>query len=177
MTSNLKQIINLLKQSIELLYENDNYLIEHSVHEQDLSHRIAYYFENLLNNYEWYKKTSLNIDVEYNKNFDDSKRVYCKCIGCRGNECYITTSQYNIGNYESTCKPDIILHERGSNNNNILVIEIKKNNNECAEDFAKLSAFTCLCSDYKYKCGVYINIAELLFRYFKNGQEVTENDL
>ena len=52
MTSNLKQILNLLKQSIELLYENDNYLIEHSVHEQDLSHRIAYYFQNLLNNYE-----------------------------------------------------------------------------------------------------------------------------
>ena len=148
MTSNIKQIIKLLKQSVELLYENDNYLLEHSIHEQDLSHRIAHYFENLLNNHEWYRKASLNIDVEYNKNFDDSKRVYSNCDNCTKNECYIKVFQYDIGNYKSTCKPDIILHERGSNNNNVLVVEIKKDQIESNEDFAKLSAFTCSTSDY-----------------------------
>ena len=58
---NDKLIIELLKQSVDLLYKNDSYLIEHSVHEQDISHRIAYYFENLLNNYSWYKKSSFNV--------------------------------------------------------------------------------------------------------------------
>lgn len=175
---NDKLIIELLKQSVDLLYKNDSYLIEHSVHEQDISHRIAYYFENLLNNYSWYKKSSFNVDVEYNKNFDDSKRVYSNCCNCDSARCYIHQSSYHIDNYQSSCKPDIILHERGSNDNNILVIEIKKCNNECKDDFAKLSAFTCNASDYKYKIGIYINIDnQPSYKYFKNGQEVEENDL
>ena len=154
-----KLIIELLKQSVDLLYKNDSYLIEHSVHEQDISHRIAYYFENLLNNYSWYKKSSFNVDVEYNKNFDDSKRVYSNCCNCDSARCYIHQSSYH-------------------NDNNILVIEIKKCNNECKDDFAKLSAFTCNASDYKYKIGIYINIDnQPSYKYFKNGQEVEENDL
>ena len=173
-----KLIIELLKQSVDLLYKNDSYLIKHSVHEQDISHRIAYYFENLLNNYSWYKKSSFNVDVEYNKNFDDPKRVYSNCDDCGNARCYINQSSYYIDNYQSPCKPDIILHERGSNDNNILVIEIKKCNNECKDDFAKLSAFTCNASDYKYKIGIYININnQPSYKYFKNGQEVEENDL
>lgn len=173
-----KLIIELLKQSVDLLYKNDSYLIKHSVHEQDISHRIAYYFENLLNNYSWYKKSSFNVDVEYNKNFDDPKRVYSNCDDCGNARCYINQSSYYIDNYQSPCKPDIILHERGSNDNNILVIEIKKCNNECKEDFAKLSAFTCNASDYKYKIGIYINIDnQPSYKYFKDGQEVEENDL
>lgn len=168
-----KLIIKILKQSVDLLYENDSYLIEHSVHEQDMSHRIAYYFENLLNHYSRYKKSSFNIDVEYNKNFDDSKLVYSNCCNCDNARCYIHHSSYHIDNYQSSCKPDIIFHERGSNDNNILVIEIKKCNNECKDDFAKLSAFTCNNSDYKYKMGIYINIdSQPSYRYFKNGQEV-----
>ena len=175
---NDKLIIELLKQSVDLLYKNDSYLIKHSVHEQDISHRIAYYFENLLNNYSWYKKSSFNVDVEYNKNFDDLKRVYSNCDDCGNARCYINQSSYYIDNYQSPCKPDIILHERGSNDNNILVIEIKKCNNECKEDFAKLSAFTCNASDYKYKIGIYINIDnQPSYKYFKDGQEVEENDL
>lgn len=173
-----KLIIELLKQSVDLLYKNDSYLIKHSVHEQDISHRIAYYFENLLNNYSWYKKSSFNVDVEYNKNFDDPKRVYSNCDDCGNARCYINQSSYYIDNYQSPCKPDIILHERGSNDNNILVIEIKKCNNECKEDFAKLSAFTCNASNYKYKIGIYINIDnQPSYKYFKDGQEVEENDL
>ena len=175
---NDKLIIELLKQSVDLLYKNDSYLIKHSVHEQDISHRIAYYFENLLNNYSRYKKSSFNIDVEYNKNFDNLKRVYKNCYNCDNARCYINQSSYYIDNYQSPCKPDIILHERGSNDNNILVIEIKKCNNECKDDFAKLSAFTCNASDYKYKLGIYININnQPSYKYFKNGQEVKENDL
>lgn len=173
-----KLIIELLKQSVDLLYKNDSYLIKHSVHEQDISHRIAYYFENLLNNYSWYKKSSFNVDVEYNKNFDDTKRVHSNCDDCGNDRCYINQSSYYIDNYQSPCKPDIILHERGSNDNNILVIEIKKCNNECKEDFAKLSALTCNASDYKYKIGIYINIDnQPSYKYFKDGQEVEEGDL
>ena len=175
---NNKLIIKLLKQSVDLLYTNDSYLIKHCVHEQDISHRIAHYFENLLNHYSWYKKSSFNVEVEYNRNFDDSKRVYNNCYNCDNAICYIHQFSYQIDNYQSSCKPDIILHERGSNDNNILVVEIKKRNDDGKEDFAKLSAFTCNDSDYKYKMGIYINIDDQpSYKYFKNGQEVEGNDL
>ena len=49
-------ILSLLKQSVDLLYENDNYLIKNSVHEQDISHRIAHYLENLLKNHDLFVK-------------------------------------------------------------------------------------------------------------------------
>lgn len=165
----LEDFLNVLRMSLDLLYQNDSYLIEHSIHEQDISHRIAHYMEILLNNYEWYKKIPLNIDVEYNKNFDDSKKVFNNCSNCDETKCYIRKEHYPISNYESNCKPDIIVHERGSKNN-IVVVEIKKNEEECSEDFAKLSAFTCSKSDYKYRIGIYINIADISsYILFKNG--------
>ena len=179
MRSKISLILKSLEQSVDLVYQNDKYLIEHSIHEQDLSHRIAFYFENLLRNYDWFTQNGYSIDVEYNKNFDDSKRVYNKCSGCQLKHCYIKKSGYNIENYIQICRPDIILHKRGKNNssyrddNNLLVIEIKKNISNSKEDFAKLSAFTCKNSDYKYHKGVFINFKsdEADFEYFDNGDK------
>lgn len=152
----IKKLLKLLKQSVELLYENDKYLILHSVHEQDISYRIAHYFENLLNNYDWYSALKLNVDVEYNRNIDNIKETN----GIK-------------------CKPDIILHARGNNENNIIVIEIKKEQNTCDDDFRKLSDFTHSALEYKYSLGIYINIERnnSTYKYFKNGHEITENEL
>lgn len=179
MTSNIQLILILLEQSVNLVYQNDKYLIEHSVHEQNISHRIAFYFENLLINYDWFTQNGYSVDVEYNKNFDDTKKVYNKCIGCQLEDCDIKKYQYNIQNYSESCRPDIILHKRGKNNNsysdynNLLVIEIKKNTQNSKEDFAKLSAFTCNNSDYKYHTGVFINFKHnnADYKYFNNGKK------
>lgn len=179
MRSKISLILNLLEQSVDLVYQNDKYLIEHSIHEQDLSHRIAFYFENLLRNYDWFAQNGYSVDVEYNKNFDDSKRVYDKCINCELENCYIKNSDYSRGESFQICRPDIILHKRGKNNssyrdnNNLLVIEIKKNTPNSKEDFAKLSAFTCKNSDYKYHKGVFINFKQNKadFEFFDNGKK------
>ena len=179
MRSKISLILKLLKQSVDLVYQNDKYLIEHSVHEQDISHRVAFYFENLLRNYDWFTQEEYSVDVEYNKNFDDSKRVYKKCSGCQLEHCYIKNAGYNIGEYFQICRPDIIFHKRGKNNNsyrdynNLLVVEVKKNDPNSKEDFAKLSAFTCKNSDYKYHKGVFINFKsdEADFEYFDNGEK------
>lgn len=174
-------ILSLLKQSVDLLYENDNCLIKNSVHEQDISHRIAHYLENLLRNYDWFVKNGYSIDVEYNRNLDDSKKVYKNCLNCSKLKCYIKTSSYNIDDYESTCRADIIIHKRMCNKQNIIAIEIKTNMKDCPKDYAKLAAFTCEKNIYKYHLGIYINIddvqSQFSFTYFKNGQEVNENDL
>ena len=179
MKSRISLILKLLEQSVDLVYQNDKYLIKHSVHEQDISHRIAFYFENLLGNYAWFTQKGYSVDVEYNKNFDDSKRVYDKCINCELENCYIKKSNYNNRKYSEICRPDIILHKRGENNNscedynNILVIEVKKTTPNSKEDFAKLSAFTCKNSDYKYHKGVFINFKnnKADFEFFDNGEK------
>ena len=167
MRSKISLILKLLEQSVDLVYQNDKYLIEHSIHEQDLSHRIAFYFENLLRNYDWFTQYGYSVDVEYNKNFDDSKRVYDKCINCELENCYIKKSNYNNRKYSEICRPDIILHKRGENNNSCEATPNSK------EDFAKLSAFTCKNSDYKYHKGVFINFKsdEADFEYFDNGKK------
>ncbi len=174
-------ILSLLKRSIDLLYENDNYLIKKPVHEQDISHRIAHYLENLLRNYDWFVKNGYSIDVEYNKNLDEPKRIYSNsnCSNCYKSECYIKKYHCN-DDYGSICRPDIIIHKRGNNEQNIVAIEIKTDTKESEKDSAKLSAFTCNCSEYKYKLGVFINInsqGSAQYKYFKNGKEITEDDL
>ena len=73
--------------------------------------------------------------------------------------------------------PDIIIHERGNNKNNLLVIEIKKDINEDINDFKKLSEFTRSGNDYKYHYGLFIHLnvdsaAKSLLRWFENGHEI-----
>lgn len=180
MTSKMELILELLEQSVDLVYQNDKYLIEHSIHEQDISHRIAFYFENLLRNYDWFTQNGYSVDVEYNKNFDDKKKVYNRCIGCQLEDCDIKKQQYDIGTYSESCRPDIILHKRGKNNNsyrddnNLLVIEIKKNTQNSYEDFAKLLAFTCENTDYKYSLGIYINLTTKKYEYFQDGKKLSK---
>jgi len=75
--------------------------------------------------------------------------------------------------------PDFILHERGSNSNNILAIEFKNfNNNKIAEikkDCMKLKAVTNNSGMYKYKLGLFIkfgiNRDKVIVRKFINGKE------
>ena len=176
---NLNTIVKILKQSVELVYERDYYLIENDVHEQDISHRIAHYFENFLMLYPWYSENGYRIDVEYNRNFHDSKRAFSGCDGCSKQECLAKSGMHS---YRDVCKPDIILHKRGKNNqttneyNNILAIEIKKNHSIDNEDFAKLSAFTCSKGEYKYKLGLYINLTQnkedIVYKYFRRNKNI-----
>lgn len=176
---NLNTIVKLLKQSVELVYERDYYLIQNDVHEQDISHRIAYYFENFLMLYPWYSENGYRVDVEYNRNFHDSKRAFNSCNGCLKQECL---AKIGMHSYNEVCKPDIILHKRGKNNqtaneyNNIFAIEIKKNRSTDNDDFAKLSAFTCLKGEYRYQLGLYINLTQnkedIEYKYFRKNKNI-----
>ena len=184
MSENKIQIVrSLLKQSVGLLYENDCYLIEYSVHEQAISHRIAHYLENLLIKYDWFVKDRYSVDVEYNRNGDEVKKVCGNCDFLEQHKCKLKKS---LSKYRN-CRPDIIVHKRGCNNisqdnfDNLIFIEIKKEEEEDDFDFSKLKSFTCKYSTYKYNLGIYINItnpqSQSPFTYFQNGKEVNKNDI
>lgn len=180
----LSTIHFLLERSVDLLYENDSCLITNSVHEQSISHRIAHYLENLLIKYDWFVKDGYSVDVEYNRNCNEVKKVCGNCDDfSKQYKCKLKKSLSNDRN----CRPDIIVHKRGRDNisqddfNNLIVIEIKKGKEKDNFDFSKLAAFTCECNIYKYHLGIYINITnpklKYPFKYFQNGQEVNEDDL
>lgn len=134
--NDLKSIIN---ECLEVIIKNDIYLLNHDVHEQSFSAVLVGYLKEKI------PKSidgGWDIDVEYNRNLDDPKKL-------------------STGNV----KPDIIIHRRGKNNNNgiednnLLIIEIKKNPkyNEEVADIKKIQRFIDE-KPYYYKFGLFISI-------------------
>lgn len=82
---------------------------------------------------------SYNLDSEYNRNKADKKF---------------------LPSWKSGCYPDIIIHKRGSNDDNFLVIEFKTWwNSEQSDDKQKIKEF-CTSDTYRYKYGITILLTE-----------------
>jgi hypothetical protein len=108
---------------------------------------------------------NLGIDIEYNRNSANPKRVYEKCGICLNVGCFI--KERNL--HHTVSAPDMIIHQRGSNGNNQVVIEYKKasngNTRERDADKAKLIYFTCQQpflghedENYQYHIGFFIDL-------------------
>ncbi len=146
-----KKIENLLEKACAKLYEQDRYLINMRVCERAIVFRLGIYLQTLIN-----KDSELklyNLDNEYNKNNRDLKRV----------------PEFENGTY-----PDLIIHKRGSNRDNMLIIECKTEwNDDISTDIRKLKQFINITGRYKYKYGISIifrmNMAEI--RILEYGKE------
>lgn len=109
------EIQKALKSTLLLFWKNDSYLLRHDMNEVTITHKLGCYLQTKYKNF--------NVDCEYNRNHDDPKQI-----------------QQDGRN--RNIKPDIIVHERGSNASNFLVIEAKKlNNGERESDLEKLQAY------------------------------------
>ena len=80
-------------------------------------------------------------------------------------------------------KPDIIIHERGTDNKNLIAIEIKKGNadkEDKKDDKERLEKFTDpnRPDEYRfnYKLGIYIEFStngkDDIYNYFANGKKL-----
>lgn len=144
MEEELKVLDSLVNQALDMLYEKDMHLImnravnsrgkdeRHHVGERSIVFRFAHYLQNLIDgngNFQEY-----NLDCEYNRN---------------GAECKALPS-FPYGTY-----PDVIIHQRGSNEHNLLVIEFKTYwNRDIKIDKKKLFEFTDPSGRYKFKKGI-----------------------
>ena len=68
--------------------------------------------------------------MEYNRHLDDPKRLQLPRRDAADDELHATT-----------VFPDIIVHVRGTDNHNLLVLEVKKPGGDIAYDERKLRAF------------------------------------
>jgi len=160
-TKHLKQIVDSLVDNF-IIEEADLFKIGTSgVHEQAISHRLAVMLEGVFPNY--------HIDCEYNKHSDAVKKcqkiktVCCKCTQC---------NKENKGGNDIIIKPDIIIHKRNTNKDNLICFEIKKSE-DCNYDIEKLK---CLTTEYGYNLGVFINfkndILKADIKYYSEGKKI-----
>ena len=107
------------------LIQTDSALLERDVSERSLSHRLAHYIS-----LDVAIQLPLTVDCEYNRHFGDPKRLQLPPREALDREIRATT-----------VFPDIVVHERGSDENNLIVLELKKVGEDIQYDALKLQAF------------------------------------
>lgn len=145
-----KKILSSLYQ----VYVNDEYLIEfepdedmddhndtkHHVGERAVVFRFAHYLQNEINADNGIEGYS--VDCEFNRNTKDLKKLPLphKTNNKEGSDLVI---------------PDVVVHYRGTNDYNLLVMEFKTYwNTDQSHDEDKIIGFTSQNDVYKYKYGV-----------------------
>lgn len=141
-----KRLNSCIESALDLLYQNDRYLIQHPVRgrNKDLSHvseracvfRFGVYFDFL---FRQMISCHYHIDGEYNRNLENVK----------------TVSRKGATEREQACIPDFIVHRRGNNEHNLLVIEFKTWwNSDQQNDQEKIKLLMDEAGKYKYRFGV-----------------------
>ena len=149
----VQEIGKKLRICIEILYKKDLFLIENSVSERSISHKLAEYLQV---GFQYW-----NVDCEYNIIYDQVKEL--KGI-----------NEFSAQRTTDRIYPDIIVHERNTDKN-LVVIEIKVNI-EGDSDIKKLEKLTSTVSEFSYKFGYFIRFSKEgerhLIRRFQGGREV-----
>lgn len=122
---NQSEAEKLVNWAIDQIVRHDFDLLNLDVTERSLSHKLAHYME-----LSGIVQPPLTVDCEYNRHFNDPKRLRLRRRKAKDRELRATT-----------VFPDIVVHERNSDANNLLVLEMKKPGEDMAYDSEKLYAF------------------------------------
>jgi hypothetical protein len=149
-----QEIIRKIDIALDLFYEKDKYLIEINVHERSIAHKFAEYLQLLFPDY--------NLDCEYDKHGKYTKELE----GIR--ECDEDRKTNRI-------LPDIVIHHRGHDRNNLVVFEIKSKSEATACDIKKLELLTKESGQFRYALGVFVLFGnerpECKLKLFINGMQ------
>lgn len=173
------KIIEKVNVSINKLFENDKWLIENDLSEQSISHKLGEYLQTNF--------MEFNVDCEYNGNIDEERgRKRITIIKRELEEKGLlkqTEEELPMDLIHRAVFPDIIVHKRGSNENNLCILEIKKTTNKVPFDYdkIKLKYYTTeyYGNDLKYDLGIFLLILTgsstdyFEVQYFTNGKIAT----
>lgn len=134
-------------KAINLFYKHDTFLIVKNINERTITHKLAEYLQREFAEHhvdcEYNRKKSDTIDEDYIK-----KTLNLTIADIKTND-----------NKAKTVFPDIVIHKRGTNKNNLLVIEVKKASNKNKEntnfDIAKIKGYR---QQLEYKFGLFLVI-------------------
>lgn len=180
---NFKRIERRVSSAIELLRIKDFYLLKNNVNERSITHKLAEHLQYVIGN-------EFDVDCEYNRNIDDDsncKKIYLfkskieKISDFTGKK-FKLVEAFGDKYCELSVFPDIIVHKRGRNTENLLAIEVKKSTSNITNeyDFLKLRNYTdpTELNNLRYKYGVFIRFEAGKEKYeapeiawFKDGEK------
>ena len=125
--------------ALEAILLNDRHLLEYDVSERCLAARLSFYLQGVFPAY--------SVDVEYNRAGQDPKRLQIP------EQCANATNDKG----KALVVPDIIVHRRGKDGPNALVVEMKKTTNpdDLGCDRKRVQAMRI---QLKYQFGVLIEL-------------------
>lgn len=143
------EVHSAVSAAIATLCTGDRHLLDANVSERSMSHMLAVHLISRFPGYE--------IDCEYNRDGFDVKKLM---LSGRS----VTDDQLDA----VTVFPDIIVHKRGRQDQNLLVLEMKKASSAVNHDYdiEKLNAFK---SELKYRFAAHVVIGLL-----KSGELIQE---
>lgn len=116
--------IRLFENALDSLCAVDHHLLHVDASERSISHRLAMHLAS--------RFPDFDVDCEYNRDGFDVKRLAFSEREVRDDDVDAVT-----------VFPDIVVHKRGHNKSNLLVVEMKKGSSNVSPcyDLAKLDAF------------------------------------
>ena len=120
---NRHEIESVVTRAIDRVIATERELLDRNVSERALTHHLARFICDEI-------RAPFVVDVEYNRHLDDPKRMVLAPRRALDDELRATT-----------VFPDIIVHVRGTDAHNLLVLEVKKSHDDLAYDERKLRAF------------------------------------
>lgn len=178
MEENSRKCLEAVIYAAKTLINNDSdryNLLEKTRMERSIEFVFAYYIKNLVS------IKGIDVDCEYNKNWEDIKKIGMKCEHCSYEyDCYYREIK-EYSQFNKQIIPDILIHRRQSIEDDLIVIEIKHHKNLYSvghpafkNDFQKLSYMTCVYSEYKYQIGLEVVFTRnnVYFLMFKDGKMI-----
>ena len=138
----LTDIERIINKSLDLLYSKDKKIFKNDLCERCIAFRFGLYFYQIMQEE---KYSDYDIDMEYNRHYANIKY----------------TQKLKNGTY-----PDLIVHKRNTDENNLLVIEFKKWKKNYTikrlikDDITKLKEFVDRQGEYSYSYGASILFAK-----------------
>lgn len=159
-----EEIKNVVQQSISDLYTHDLILLKNDVCERSITHRLAIHVERRICELDDIDVSRLKVDCEYNRNVTGGLAAP-KSLIIESEDQHKKANEFGRQSEEAlevSSYPDIIVHHRGHNDYNLLVIEVKKKSSRVddSHDIKKIKAFTKKDehNKYGYSYGVFIKL-------------------
>ncbi|MBA7521873.1 hypothetical protein ES705_13984 [subsurface metagenome] len=132
-------IEGIVKSSLQKLRRLDKHLLDININERSITHKLAEYLKEYF--------PEFNVDCEYNRFKDIVKTIK------------LPNERINWNDTEAkTVFPDIIIHKRGIEEDNLLVIEVKKSSNVNSGDFDRIKLQAFLQEPHNYAYGLFLRI-------------------
>lgn len=184
-----RDLVRYFRESLRAFRDEPGNAFGRRVAERTVTQRIAMHLQPRIQ--------ELQVDCEYNRNggrpkyidvqhdhLTPSERQHQIETATRGRAKATRLEIEQWSTYRVTSSPDILVHQRGTNDHNLLIVEVKivgdrRGADGESLDMAKLRAFTLKNGPYHYQLGLFVvvSLEGETIRFFRNGGEIEEAQL